>query len=78
MNDAMSLGVHRLWKREYVNSLGTFQQNKVFEGGVVREEPFVAIDVAGGTGDIAFKIWEKATEDSAARLGEKVNRSVSS
>jgi demethylmenaquinone methyltransferase/2-methoxy-6-polyprenyl-1,4-benzoquinol methylase len=41
MNDLMSLGVHRLWKRHFVASSG------VREGDVV-------LDLAGGTGDIAI------------------------
>ncbi len=40
MNDLMSLGVHRLWKRDFVQALGP--------------RPNLALlDLAGGTGDIA-------------------------
>lgn len=42
MNDLMSLGVHRLWKSTFINTLGP------------RPE-MTLIDVGGGTGDIAFK-----------------------
>ena len=41
MNDAMSLGVHRLWKREFV------RKAKLRPG-------MKCLDVAGGTGDIAM------------------------
>jgi len=45
MNDAMSGGVHRLWKREFAR--------------VVAPRPDEAIlDVAGGTGDIAFRLLD--------------------
>ncbi len=40
MNDLMSMGVHRLWKRHFVAGIGVSSQQQV-------------LDVAGGTGDIA-------------------------
>lgn len=43
MNDAMSLRVHRFWKDYFVYRLGLYKDAKV-------------IDVAGGTGDIAFRM----------------------
>ncbi|CAI4232089.1 unnamed protein product [Auanema sp. JU1783] len=43
MNDAMSMGVHRLWKDYYVGSLPLKADSNV-------------LDVAGGTGDIAFRL----------------------
>ncbi len=47
MNDLMSVGIHRLWKNEMVAWL--------------RPRPGIAVaDVAGGTGDIAFRILERA------------------
>uniref|UniRef100_A0A0R3RFE7 2-methoxy-6-polyprenyl-1,4-benzoquinol methylase n=1 Tax=Elaeophora elaphi TaxID=1147741 RepID=A0A0R3RFE7_9BILA len=42
MNDAMSVGIHRLWKDHFVRSLGLMANTSV-------------VDVAGGTGDIAFR-----------------------
>ncbi|CAG8433462.1 5295_t:CDS:2 [Ambispora gerdemannii] len=41
MNDAMSIGVHRLWKDHFIRSLAPGPGTKL-------------IDVAGGTGDIAL------------------------
>jgi demethylmenaquinone methyltransferase / 2-methoxy-6-polyprenyl-1,4-benzoquinol methylase len=46
MNDLMSGGLHRLWKDHFVTAL-----NPPKSGA-----PFHVLDVAGGTGDIAFKI----------------------
>eukprot|EP01112_Ceratiomyxa_fruticulosa_P001179 TRINITY_DN1117_c0_g1_i10.p1 TRINITY_DN1117_c0_g1~~TRINITY_DN1117_c0_g1_i10.p1 ORF type:complete len:319 (+),score=54.24 TRINITY_DN1117_c0_g1_i10:433-1389(+) len=46
MNDAMSLGIHRLWKDKFVNTLNPTPGTKL-------------LDVAGGTGDIAFRCIEK-------------------
>ncbi|EFO28459.1 ubiquinone biosynthesis methyltransferase [Loa loa] len=42
MNDAMSLGIHRLWKDHFVANLGLTANTSL-------------VDVAGGTGDIAFR-----------------------
>lgn len=56
MNDATSLGVHRLWKDEFVASL---------QPG--RRGPQKCIDVAGGTGDIALRILDFAREKYACR-----------
>lgn len=52
MNDAMSAGVHRLWKDHFVSKLDPGRR----PGG----EPLSFLDVAGGTGDIAFRIMEHA------------------
>ncbi|MBO6782357.1 MAG: class I SAM-dependent methyltransferase [Alphaproteobacteria bacterium] len=49
MNDLMSLGVHRAWKAAFVNRI-MFRPGMRF------------LDVAGGTGDIAFRIHDAAPE----------------
>lgn len=46
MNDLMSGGMHRLWKDDFVASLNPPRGN----------QPYHVLDVAGGTGDIAFRI----------------------
>ena len=46
MNDLMSAGLHRLWKDDFIAMLNPPQNDR----------PFRALDVAGGTGDIAFRI----------------------
>ncbi|KAI0647736.1 ubiE/COQ5 methyltransferase family-domain-containing protein [Trametes meyenii] len=56
MNDAMSLGVHRLWKDEFVARLKPGARG-----------PLRCIDVAGGTGDIALRILDSAREKYADR-----------
>ena len=45
MNDLMSAGLHRLWKDALVAKLAP-----------PRARPFRHLDVAGGTGDVAFRI----------------------
>ncbi len=47
MNDLMSAGVHRIWK------------NKMVEEISIKNDLLKFIDVAGGTGDIAFRIAKK-------------------
>src|SRR5262249_6848542 len=45
MNDLMSAGVHRAWKNIMINTLNPPKN----------DAPFALLDVAGGTGDIAFR-----------------------
>jgi demethylmenaquinone methyltransferase/2-methoxy-6-polyprenyl-1,4-benzoquinol methylase len=45
MNDLMSGGLHRLWKRDFVGEIGAPRG----------DQPFRLLDVAGGTGDIAIR-----------------------
>lgn len=50
MNDLMSAGIHRLWKNKMIEEINFSNQNQNYK----------IIDVAGGTGDIAFRIAKKA------------------
>ena len=58
MNDLMSAGVHRAWKDYLVSKVG------VFPG-------MTHLDVAGGTGDVAFRVLRalRAAEASARKRG---------
>jgi demethylmenaquinone methyltransferase/2-methoxy-6-polyprenyl-1,4-benzoquinol methylase len=47
MNDLMSFGLHRAWKNALVTAVNP-----------PRQAPFAVLDIAGGTGDIAFRIIE--------------------
>jgi demethylmenaquinone methyltransferase / 2-methoxy-6-polyprenyl-1,4-benzoquinol methylase len=47
MNDLMSSGLHRLWKDDLITMLNP-----------PKNKPFNSLDVAGGTGDVAFKILD--------------------
>jgi demethylmenaquinone methyltransferase / 2-methoxy-6-polyprenyl-1,4-benzoquinol methylase len=53
MNDLMSGGLHRLWKDTFAGKVNTRNQAS-----------FRHLDVAGGTGDIAFRIAKKSGADS--------------
>ncbi len=68
MNDAMSLGVHRVWKNTFVEAIGPLKRRKVLNKDyeVIDEVPLKILDVAGGTGDISFRILEKARRDEPA------------
>ena len=70
MNDAMSVGVHRLWKDDFVSQIGPLKPRKILdaEGKIIRSEPLKCLDVAGGTGDISFRILDKAWKDSPDQL----------
>ena len=51
MNDFMSLGIHRLWKKSLINMMGPSNNKKL-------------VDVACGTGDIGKFFLEKTDEKS--------------
>ena len=59
MNDLMSLGIHRLWKDYFVRSLnpGSRYAREDCEG----QKGWSILDIAGGTGDIAFRMLDHAT-----------------
>lgn len=46
MNDLMSFGIHRLWKDKLINKIKLKDNLNI-------------IDMAGGTGDIAFRLYKK-------------------
>jgi ubiquinone/menaquinone biosynthesis methyltransferase len=54
MNDVMSAGVHRLWKDELVSMIGLRAAAKVNPEWIPRH-----LDVAGGTGDVAFRVLKE-------------------
>ena len=51
MNDIMSFGVHRLWKKNLINWMNPQKGNKI-------------IDVASGTGDLAKIISERNNDQN--------------
>jgi 2-methoxy-6-polyprenyl-1,4-benzoquinol methylase len=55
MNDLMSVGIHRLWKDHFVRSLNPGSQTAINQSG------WNILDVAGGSGDIAFRMLDHAT-----------------
>ena len=62
MNDLMSAGVHRLWKRMTIEMSGVRSGNKV-------------LDIAGGTGDLAAKFSRIVGKDGYVVLAD-INESM--
>jgi len=59
MNDLMSLGIHRLWKRHFVASCGLRPGQQL-------------LDLAGGTGDIARLARERGAEVVVADINREM------
>jgi demethylmenaquinone methyltransferase/2-methoxy-6-polyprenyl-1,4-benzoquinol methylase len=57
MNDLMSFGIHRLWKRYFVATAGARRGDRV-------------LDLAGGTGDIAALLRERVGDDGEVVIGD--------
>ena len=57
MNDLMSLGIHRLWKRYFVGTSGVKRGDR-------------GLDLAGGTGDIAALLHERVGDTGSVVLGD--------
>ena len=57
MNDLMSFGVHRLWKRYFVGTSGVRRGDRV-------------LDLAGGTGDIAALLHERVGDTGEVVVGD--------
>ena len=57
MNDAMSLGIHRVWKRYFVATAQVRKGDRV-------------LDLAGGTGDIAALLKDRVGETGELVLGD--------
>ncbi|EJF91173.1 bifunctional demethylmenaquinone methyltransferase/2-methoxy-6-polyprenyl-1,4-benzoquinol methylase UbiE [Bartonella tamiae] len=57
MNDVMSIGMHRLWKDAFVSWLSPSKTKN-----------WNVLDVAGGTGDIAFRIVEASNRQAHATV----------
>jgi demethylmenaquinone methyltransferase / 2-methoxy-6-polyprenyl-1,4-benzoquinol methylase len=58
MNDLMSGGLHRVWKDIMVNTLNPPKNDR----------PYALLDVAGGTGDIAFRAAKASGEGFRATV----------
>jgi len=57
MNDLMSLGLHRAWKNTLVTVVNP-----------PKTRPFALLDVAGGTGDVAFRVIESGGAETRATV----------
>jgi 2-methoxy-6-polyprenyl-1,4-benzoquinol methylase len=59
MNDLMSLGIHRLWKDHFVRNLNPGRNPLTSPSS--SEQGWNILDIAGGTGDIAFRMLDHAS-----------------
>ncbi|KKY24380.1 putative ubiquinone biosynthesis methyltransferase coq5 [Phaeomoniella chlamydospora] len=63
MNDLMSLGIHRVWKDHFVRSLNPGSPVSIrSQPSSSENEGWSILDIAGGTGDIAFRMLDHATK----------------
>src|ERR1700752_2730019 len=56
MNDLMSGGLHRAWKDALVTAVNPPTKGRPGRLDEKMARPFALLDVAGGTGDIAFRV----------------------
>ena len=63
MNDLMSFGVHRLWKRFTIDASGVRPGNKPY------------LDLAGGTGDLTAKFSQLVGKEGKVILAD-INSSM--
>ncbi|KAK6599177.1 hypothetical protein ACHAPC_006864 [Botrytis cinerea] len=61
MNDFMSLGIHRLWKDHFVRSINPGFTPPTTSTSTSSPQGWKMLDIAGGTGDIAFRLLDHAT-----------------
>ena len=61
MNDVMSGGLHRIWKDDFVSLLAPPKSQR---------RSFKVLDMAGGTGDIAFRIANRSGEQTQVTVGD--------
>ncbi|KAF5869110.1 putative ubiquinone biosynthesis methyltransferase coq5 protein [Botrytis fragariae] len=61
MNDFMSLGIHRLWKDHFVRSINPGFTPPTTSSTSSPSQGWKMLDIAGGTGDIAFRLLDHAT-----------------
>ncbi|MFY9693870.1 MAG: bifunctional demethylmenaquinone methyltransferase/2-methoxy-6-polyprenyl-1,4-benzoquinol methylase UbiE [Xanthobacteraceae bacterium] len=57
MNDLMSFGLHRAWKSALVTAVNP-----------PKNSPFALLDIAGGTGDVAFRVIERGGPQTRATV----------
>src|ERR1700689_2907092 len=57
MNDLMSFGLHRAWKNALVTAVNP-----------PKNLPFALLDLAGGTGDVVFRVLENGGDATRATV----------
>jgi demethylmenaquinone methyltransferase / 2-methoxy-6-polyprenyl-1,4-benzoquinol methylase len=67
MNDLMSGGLHRAWKDALVTAVNPPRRRPARETAA-NAPPFALLDLAGGTGDIAFRVIEAGSSGTRATV----------
>jgi len=67
MNDLMSGGLHRAWKDALVTAVNPPRRRPARETAT-NAPPFALLDLAGGTGDIAFRVIEAGSSGTRATV----------
>ena len=69
MNDLMSAGLHRAWKEALVTTINPPPKGRPGRlDEKIRNRPFALLDVAGGTGDIAFRVVDASGAETRATV----------
>jgi demethylmenaquinone methyltransferase / 2-methoxy-6-polyprenyl-1,4-benzoquinol methylase len=69
MNDLMSGGLHRAWKDALVTAVNPPRRRSAQETAT-NAPPFALLDLAGGTGDIAFRVIEAGSSSTRATVAD--------
>jgi demethylmenaquinone methyltransferase/2-methoxy-6-polyprenyl-1,4-benzoquinol methylase len=68
MNDLMSAGLHRAWKDVLVTAVNPPPKGR--PGRLHAERPFALLDIAGGTGDIAFRVADAGNDATRVTVAD--------
>jgi len=68
MNDLMSGGLHRAWKDILVTAVNPPTKGRPGRLGEKAVRPFALLDLAGGTGDVAFRVIDAAGSGTRATV----------
>jgi demethylmenaquinone methyltransferase / 2-methoxy-6-polyprenyl-1,4-benzoquinol methylase len=68
MNDLMSVGLHRAWKDVLVTAVNPPPKGRPGRLDQKPERPFALLDLAGGTGDIAFRVLDAGGDGTRATV----------
>ena len=70
MNDLMSGGLHRAWKDVLVAAVNPPPKRRPSHRGEQSERPFALLDLAGGTGDVAFRVMNAGGPGTRVTVGD--------
>lgn len=70
MNDLMSGGLHRAWKDALVTAVNPPPKGRPGHFGEKSHRAFTLLDLAGGTGDIAFRVAEAGSDGTRVTVSD--------